>query len=344
MTSATQEPPTVEQVNANNLQDHLADAERGAAQQLALAKPYPGGRNVSLVPRSLEEGAKFAQLLANSEMVPKDYRGKPANVLASILMGQDVGLSPMQALQSIANINGRPSLWGDGLLAVVMSHIAYRDHEEYFEVDGNRIEGDPTNEQMPKTKAVAKFYRKGRSQPFIGTFTWQQAISAGLTGKDSPWKTYGARMLKMRARGFAARDGFPDALRGLNLAEEAIDIPAEDVRVETIPMPQRASEQPKEAPTPVATSTTPQQTEPSEPAELPAGVDVIQSAWELERRSGGKWWPAVTRGGVKFYTFDATVGASLMAAQKMEQPVRLTLGKADTNGQFVVTKIELYEG
>lgn len=130
-----------------------------------------------------------------------------------------------------------------------------------------------------------------------------------------------------------------------------------------VDMPQRKSEQNGHAngqqaggpapstPAPVAetaapTSTTPAPQEPAGPSmkDLPAGVDIIQSAWELERRSGGKWWPAITRGGVKFYTFDASVGASVMAAQKMSTPVRLTLGTADANGQFAVTKIELYEG
>lgn len=48
---------------------------------------------------------------------------------------------------------------------------------------------------------------------------------AGLWGKQGPWKTNPRRMLQMRARAFAGRDAVPDVLKGLAVAEEAIDIP-----------------------------------------------------------------------------------------------------------------------
>ena len=51
------------------------------------------------------------------------------------------------------------------------------------------------------------------------------AKRAGLAGKSGPWTQYPRRMLQMRARGFALRDAFPDLLRGLVTAEEAMDYP-----------------------------------------------------------------------------------------------------------------------
>lgn len=350
MTTATQEPPTI-QAAEREADTQMVKAGLDASAQLAQARPYLGGRNVSLVPQTLEDAAKFSQLLANSELVPKDYRGKPANVMAAILMGQDVGLSPMQALQSIANINGRPSLWGDGLLAVVISHPNYLDHQEYFEVDGKQIEGDPTAEQLPKAKAVARFFRRGRANPFVGTFSWAQAQTAGLTGKDStPWKTYGARMLKMRARGFAARDGFPDALRGLNLAEEAIDIPAEHVRVETVvPMPQRASEAAsgvvERMTNEGSVGTGPESpaashAEPTEPsATIAPGFDRIVKAQKDPRAKGGFWWWGQTEGKLNVYTFDEKVGEALIGAFNTQAIVTLTANPPNQNGQRLLTAI-----
>ena len=52
---------------------------------------------------------------------------------------------------------------------------------------------------------------------------------AGLWGKQGPWKQYPKRMLQMRARGFAIRDAFPDALRGMYMAEEVQDITEKEV-------------------------------------------------------------------------------------------------------------------
>lgn len=62
------------------------------------------------------------------------------------------------------------------------------------------------------------------------TFSHADAKKAGLIGKPGPWQQYPRRMMQMRARGFAARDGAPDALSGLYMTEELEDnAPMRDV-------------------------------------------------------------------------------------------------------------------
>ena len=63
--------------------------------------------------------------------------------------------------------------------------------------------------------------------PIIRTFSIAEARKARLLGKSGPWQDYRGRMLQMRARGFALRDGFADVLKGLNIREEVEDIPKE---------------------------------------------------------------------------------------------------------------------
>jgi hypothetical protein len=66
---------------------------------------------------------------------------------------------------------------------------------------------------------------KRRNEPeVVRSFSMAEAKTAGLTGKDGPWRTYPKRMLQMRARGFALRDSFPDTLRGILIREEAQDM------------------------------------------------------------------------------------------------------------------------
>jgi hypothetical protein len=73
---------------------------------------------------------------------------------------------------------------------------------------------------------VGKCVIKLRGQPdVVRTFSMDDAKRAGLSGKQGPWTQYPNRMLQLRARGFAVRDAFPDALKGLITAEEAQDIP-----------------------------------------------------------------------------------------------------------------------
>ena len=68
-------------------------------------------RNFSLLPSSLGEAREMAEMIARSDFAPKDYKGKPENVIIAVQMGADLGLKPMQALQNIAVINGRPPNW-----------------------------------------------------------------------------------------------------------------------------------------------------------------------------------------------------------------------------------------
>jgi len=54
-------------------------------------------------------------------------------------------------------------------------------------------------------------------------FDLNHAKKAGLLGKQGPWTQYPERMMQMRARGFALRNRFPDALKGIKSREEVED-------------------------------------------------------------------------------------------------------------------------
>lgn len=172
-------------------------------------------RHESLAPSTFKEAVEFSERIAQSDLAPKDYRGKPANVLLAIQMGMELGLGPMAAIQNIAVINGRPSLWGDAMLAVVQASPNYEWHREWIDGDGEKM------------IAHCEVQRKGFPKPVEATFSVEDAKKAKLWGKDSPWSSYPKRMLQMRARAFALRDSFADALRGIFMAEEAQDIPPE---------------------------------------------------------------------------------------------------------------------
>jgi hypothetical protein len=200
-----------------------------AATKDLIPAPEKTPVRIGVVLTTPEEIWRMATILANSELVPKAYRGKKEDIFAAIEFGAEHDMKPMQSLQSVAVIGGRPALWGDGLLAVVVASKVYRDHHEYFEVDGSTREhltdGDLRNES---TTAVATFLRRGVDTPKTGRFSIADAKRAGLLAKEGPWSLFPKRMLQMRARAFAIRDCFPDITRGIKTAEELIDIPADD--------------------------------------------------------------------------------------------------------------------
>ena len=67
---------------------------------------------------NFEQAMYIAKIISRSDLAPKDFKNKPENCLVAIEMGKDLGLKPMQAIQNIAVINGRPCIWGDAALAV----------------------------------------------------------------------------------------------------------------------------------------------------------------------------------------------------------------------------------
>lgn len=171
------------------------------------------GTGFALQPSSLTEAMQMAEMLSSSEMVPKHYQRKPQDTLVAMMMGSELGLNPIQSLQNIAVINGKPAIYGDALLALVQNNPKFGGHEESF--DDNTM------------TATCTVWRRGDTKQHTVTFSQADAAKAGLWDKGGPWEQYPKRMLMWRARGYALRDKFADVLGGLITVEEARDIPTE---------------------------------------------------------------------------------------------------------------------
>lgn len=180
-----------------------------AGTELARRAPVSaGGRVLAIVPQSFDEAWRCAQLLAASGMTPKDI-DTPEKVMATIMAGAEIGMAPFQALQSFAVINGRPALWGDGLLGVVRAR-GVKVHET--------LEGE--GESMVARCTVTR----PDGEEVTRSFSVDDAKRAGLWKKAGPWTAYPQRMLQMRARAWAIRDACADITRGIQMIEEAQDV------------------------------------------------------------------------------------------------------------------------
>jgi len=168
-----------------------------------------------LVPSTMKEALDMASMMQGSALVPEKIRNNPAEIFMTIQLGLSVGLNPIQSLQNIAVINNKPTLWGDAMAAVCKAHPKWDGMLETFD-----------EETMTATCEVR---RKGDSNS-VWTFSREDAKSAGLWNRKGPWTQYTKRMLQMRARGFALRDAFPDALQGIISREEAEDYQSQEPR------------------------------------------------------------------------------------------------------------------
>lgn len=170
---------------------------------------------------SVDQAYRMAQI-----MVKAGWAGKHTVESATVatMQGATLGLTPFQSVQHIAVINGRPTLWGDGAIAVVWSS---------GECVGCDVEMCGKGDER---YALATVARKGVSKPVQRTFSVADAKKAGLWGKAGPWSNYPERMLLNRARAFAIRDLFADKLQGISIREE-IDDYSEPVKVENTAEP-----------------------------------------------------------------------------------------------------------
>jgi len=155
-----------------------------------------------------EMAKRVAHTLAQSTLVPEAYRGRANDCFVAINMGHSLGMDPFQAIQSIAVIEGKPCLYGDGLIGVVRASPKCVWIKESLSPDGKI--------------ATCETQRKGEPHTISATYSWDDAIQAGIESKFN-WKKHPKRMLQMRARAYCLRDAYPDLLKGLGVVEEMID-------------------------------------------------------------------------------------------------------------------------
>lgn len=147
----------------------------------------------------------LAQRIASTEFVPDSYRGKPETVLAAFLTAHELGVGPMQALQKIHVVKGRPALAAELMRALVFQH----GHELWIE-------------EQTSTRVVVAGKRKGSDRETRVAWTMDDAARAKLTGKDN-WQHYPAAMLLARATAALCRAIFPDVLAGLSYTIEELE-------------------------------------------------------------------------------------------------------------------------
>lgn len=213
-----------------------------------------GGKVKAIVPQNIEEAFRMADAIFMSGMYPESYAadanrktGKAmgdidrvattSRIMVGIQKAMEVGLPPISGLSSIYIVNNRPTIFGDGIPAILYSSGKVTRFKEWSEGEWG------TDGYVCK----CLIQRNDMEDPIEREFSWADAKKAGLINKTGPWTTHPKRQLQMRARGFAARDGAADLLNGLGIYEEVIDIPEKRAEVDTSSLddsPTTGTEQP----------------------------------------------------------------------------------------------------
>jgi hypothetical protein len=154
---------------------------------------------------------KLAVTIMNTEMVPVELRGRKEAITACFLRGYEMGIPPMQALDSFNVIQGKVGLKPEAMRALIMDNGHDIILEDLYDGEG-KLYG-----------ILAQCHRaswpEDRWQEY--RFTLQDAAQMGLTGKDN-WKKMPRAMLDARATAGAGRRYFADILAGMSYTPEEI--------------------------------------------------------------------------------------------------------------------------
>jgi hypothetical protein len=186
-----------------------------------------GGRLVAWA-NSLSAAHQLASALCATSFVPKHFAGKPIEAAAALILGDELGFSPVSALRSIFVIGGTPGLYAKAMVALVQSH----GHEIWTETD-------------TPNKVVVCGQRKGSSHVERSEWTPERARRAKYTS-NAKYESDPQAMLYARAASDVARKVAADVLAGVPHSVEELELEAAQVaptkvsrpKPQAVPMPE----------------------------------------------------------------------------------------------------------
>jgi hypothetical protein len=185
------------------------------AQKLPARIDPTGGR---LVAWAGAAGAahQLATSLSRTSFVPKAFQGNAADATAAIMLGDELGLSPIAALRSIYIISGTPALYARTMVALAMAH----GHEIWTEESSDR-------------QVTVCGRRRGQEHIERATWTIDRARKAGYTN-NKKYDTDPQAMLYSKAAAEIARKIAPDVLSGVPFSVEDLELEPESQPKTTI--------------------------------------------------------------------------------------------------------------
>lgn len=265
-----------------------------------------GGNVLAIIPQTFEETFRIARAVVAAGLAPASLVGKKTGddaasaVAVCIMSGAELGLKPMVSLRSFTVINGKPALYGDGLINVVRmsGKVAFlrTGHEMR---DGQMVgychaKRSDTGEESRVEFTQAEAERAGLwdSRPTVRKKVWENNQQVWKDGQpnDAPWYRYPQRMIAWRAAGYCLRELFGDVLGGIRDEFEAREIAELDEMRDVTP-PSEGKAGPSKPPVPPKPPAPPTaktiDAEPEKPSEQTAEFILGDFLSEIETSLAG---------------------------------------------------------
>lgn len=169
-------------------------------------EPDPTGGRLVAWAEAAQAANQLATALSTTAFVPAHFRGNVGDATAAILMGDELGLSPLAAFRSIYVVHGTPALYARGMVALAQS----QGHDMW------------TTESSPQKVTVCG-RRRGLDKVETSTWTYERARVAGYTA-NKKYQTNPEEMLYSKAAAEIARKIAADVLAGVPYSVEDLEL------------------------------------------------------------------------------------------------------------------------
>lgn len=163
-----------------------------------LATRAPQRERLAFVPKDFDDAWRQAEVLSKVGIFPDYLKGKPHDILATIITGAELGLSPMQSVRDIVVVKGKGFIQSALKVALVKQSPLC----EYFRMV-----------ESSATRAVYETSRIGEGKTRY-EYTIEMAQTAGLASQDN-YRKDPAGMLRARCSGKLAEIVYSDVTRGI---------------------------------------------------------------------------------------------------------------------------------
>ena len=156
---------------------------------------------------------RAAQMLSQTSIIPQSYQNKPQDCFVAIEIANRMGVSPMVVMQNMYVVKGKPSWAGQACTMLINSCGKFKDVKHIYTGE----KGKPNRGCYVTATRISD-----GSQVDGVEVTMQMAQSEGWTS-NSKWRNMPELMLAYRASAFFARVYCPEAMMGVQTAEEVYD-------------------------------------------------------------------------------------------------------------------------
>lgn len=141
----------------------------------------------------------YARAVSTASLLPQAYRGKPADIMLAVGLGQSMGLSPAESLYRIDVIQGKPTASAE----LIAANVRKAGHVLRLRIDEQAVSA---------TCTIVRADDPSYEHTVTRDKAWAQQM--GLLTKDN-YKKQPSTMLGWRAVTACARMACPEALYGV---------------------------------------------------------------------------------------------------------------------------------